>query len=89
MPTPFILNNYLLYVDTERLMASIHNSIMNDDARELARVCQEEVDLDERFSPDINAEHAGMTPLALACALNKAKLAEVGMLSKFDLINFP
>ena len=70
-------------------MASIHNSIMNDDARELARVCQEEVDLDERFSPDINAEHAGMTPLALACALNKAKLAEVGMLSKFDLINFP
>ena len=61
------------------LLAAIHAAIMNDDPLQLAHLCQEEVDLDERFSLEINEQHVGMTPLALACALNKVKLAEVSM----------
>ena len=66
--------------DVDPFMADIHSAILADDPMQLARVCQEDVDLDERFSPSVNDMHAGMTPLALACALNKPKLAEVCVL---------
>ena len=59
-------------------MFALHSAILADDQVQLARACQEDVDLDEKFTQAVNDMHAGMTPLALACALNKPKLAEVG-----------
>ena len=33
--------------------------------------------MNDRFTPEINAQHAGMTPLALAAALNKVHIVGV------------
>jgi len=33
----------------------------------------------EEFPPEINEQHAGMTPLALACALNKLPSVKVAL----------
>ena len=70
--------NFAVLDDPDPLLAEIHACILKDDPRELAQLCQEDVDLDEKFGPGINNDHVGMTPLALACALNKVQLAEVG-----------
>ena len=35
----------------------------------------------EEFSAEINEQHAGMTPLALACALNKLPSVKVVLLA--------
>ena len=35
------------------------------------------VNLDEKFDGSINPQHAGITPLALACALNKVDMVKV------------
>ena len=45
------------------------------------------VDLNEKFDASINAQHAGITPLALACALNKVEMVKVmSMLILYKLI---
>ena len=35
------------------------------------------VDLNEKFEASVNPQHAGITPLALACALNKVQMTQV------------
>lgn len=69
------------------MLADVHACILKDDPLALAHLCQEDVDLDERFSPEINDQHVGMTPLSLACALNKVQLARVGS-SLHDFLKF-
>ena len=36
-----------------------------------------QVDLNEKFDASVNPQHAGITPLALACALNKIQMTQV------------
>ncbi len=35
------------------------------------------VNLNEKFDASVNPQHAGITPLALACALNKTEMTKV------------
>lgn len=44
---------------------------------QLQDACEAGVELNQKFTPDINPSHAGMTPLALASALNKYDHVEV------------
>ena len=44
---------------------------------QLQDVCESGLDLDQKFPVELNQQHAGMTPLALAAALNKADLCQV------------
>ena len=41
----------------------------------------------EEFSEEVSEQHAGMTPLALACALNKLRSVKV-LLFRFDTLLF-
>lgn len=58
-------------------LAEVHSAILSDDYDRLVTVCRSGVDLNQHFTPDINPNHAGMTPLALAAALNKVDLVDV------------
>ncbi len=45
---------------------------------QVAQYSSSGIDLNQKFDAEIYAQHAGITPLALACALNKVDLAKVG-----------
>ncbi|KAI0228407.1 hypothetical protein LSAT2_021116 [Lamellibrachia satsuma] len=69
-------------------LAAVHAAILNDDVAQLADVCSSGVELNEMFTADINQQHVGMTPMAVACALNKTELAEV-LLKHGAHVDFP
>ena len=47
---------------------------------QLDACCGGNVELDAQFTPDINPQHVGMTPVSLAAALNKPELGRVSVI---------
>ena len=45
---------------------------------QLKEACEADADVNEKFTEDIDPQHAGMTPLALASALNRVAHVKVG-----------
>ena len=41
--------------------------------------CEAGADVNEKFTEEIDTQHAGMTPLALASALNRKELVKVSV----------
>ena len=47
--------------------------------QQLHEACRAGADVNEKFTEDIDPQHAGMTALALASMLNRRKLVEVSV----------
>jgi len=47
--------------------------------QQLHKACKAGADVNKKFTEDINPQHAGMTALALASALNRRKLVKVSV----------
>jgi len=45
---------------------------------QLREACEADADVNEKFTDDIDPQHAGMTALALASALNRVDHVKVG-----------
>jgi len=65
------------YYETDDL-TRIHTAIVDNDVAGLRMACAvPNAEVNEKFTDEINASHSGMTPLALAAALDRVELVKV------------